>query len=216
MRTLLFLLVLFSSATTIVAQLQGDLLLGLTRATDLEMANVANPVEGSLLYNTDQEQVFVYNGTDWTVLAAPARVHLGLLTITGTGNLTVGGLPFTPSQVSFVAHANIETLNLNSDNGVGNNFNGIPNAFGTMNGFARANGTGIEQQVIYVGGNGTSINDISRYASSSRCIGIRYSNQNGDNIGTTEASLSSFNPDAFTLNISNHDDDVVVLYRAYE
>ncbi len=196
------------------AQLEGSLLMGLTNATTAEMNATTNPVEGSILYNSDENEVFVYDGSQWKSTASNG-VHLGFLIINSTGNLNITGIPFQPSQVSFVAHANIESLNINSDNGSGNNFNGIPNAFGTMNGFARDNNGVVTQQVIYVGGNGTSINDISRYASSTECIGIRYSNQNGDNIGITSASLSAFNSDGFTLNIGSNADNLVVLYQAY-
>ncbi|AEH00342.1 hypothetical protein [Lacinutrix sp. 5H-3-7-4] len=143
-------------------------------------------------------------------------VYTGTFIITATGNQTITGLPFEPSSVTFVAHANVETLDLDSDNGVGNNNTGIANSFGTMNGFARNDSGSITQQVIYVGGSGNSINDISRFASSSRCIGLRYGNQNGDAVGRTLASLSSFNTDGFTLNVTNKSDNVVVIFTAYK
>ena len=142
---------------------------------------------------------------------------MGVFIISSTGNQTITGIPFQPSQISFVAHANIETLNLNSDNGVGNNNTGIANSYGTTNGFARENNDEtITQQSIYIGGSGNSINDISRFASSSHCIGVRYSNQNGNSLGLTSASVTSFNLNGFTLNIDNVADNLVVIYHAYE
>ena len=84
-----------------------------------------------------------------------------------------------------------------------------------MAGFATNHGGTIAQQVIYVGGNGNSINDISRYASDSRSIGIRYSNQNGDNLGLTAAQVTRFNGDGFTINVTDHTENIVVLYEAY-
>lgn len=212
-KILFYILVLTLCSTN--AQLEGSLLMGLTNATTAEMNATTDPVEGSILYNSDENEVFVYDGSQWKSTTANG-IHLGFLIINSTGNLNITGIPFQPSQVSFVAHANIESLNIDSDNGSGNNFNGIPNAFGTMNGFAREVNGAITQQVIYVGGNGTSINDISRYASSAECIGIRYSNQNGDNIGVTSASLSAFNPDGFTLTVGSNADNLVVLYQAYQ
>lgn len=212
-KILFFILLLTLSSTH--AQLEGSLLMGLTNATTAEMNATTDPVEGSILYNSDENKVFVYDGTQWKNTRSNG-VHLGFLIINSTGNLNITGIPFQPSQVSFVAHANVESLNIDSDNGSGNNFNGIPNAFGTMNGFAREENGAITQQVIYVGGNGTSINDISRYASSAECIGIRYSNQNGDNIGVTSASLSTFNTDGFTLTVGSNADNLVVLYQAYQ
>ena len=146
----------------------------------------------------------------------PSSTYVGQFIITATGAQTISGLPFEPSSITFVAHANVETLNLDSDNGVGDNNTGLANSFGTMNGFARNDSGTTTQQVIYVGGSGNSINDISRYASSSNCIGIRYGNQNGNALGRTLASLSSFDTTGFTINVSTKADNVVVLYTAYK
>jgi hypothetical protein len=141
---------------------------------------------------------------------------MGVFIISSTGNKTISGLPFQPSQISFVAHANVESLNLNSDNAVGNNNSGLANSFGSMNGFARNDNGTITQQVIYVGGSGNSINDISRYASNNQCIGIRYGNQNGDNLGLTSGSMNSFNSDGFTINVGSHADNLVVIFHAHK
>ncbi|GAL63792.1 hypothetical protein [Algibacter lectus] len=83
-----------------------------------------------------------------------------------------------------------------------------------MQGYATNYGV-IDQQVIFNGGNGNSINDISRYASSSRAIGIRYGNQNGDNLGLTAAEVTSFNADGFTINVTDKTEDIIVIYEAY-
>lgn len=154
-------------------------------------------------------------GTNGGAYLGPT-VYTGSFIITGTGNQIITGLPFEPSSITFVAHANVETLNLDSDNGVGDNNTGLSNSFGTMNGFARNDSGTTTQQVIYVGGSGNSINDISRYASSSNCIGIRYGNQNGVALGRTLASLASFDLNGFTINVSTKADNVVVLYTAYK
>jgi len=197
------------------AQIDGSLLMGLTQATTIEMNSVSNPIKGSLLYNTEDNQVYVYNGTQWNAFGG-TQVFTGVFTISNTGTMTITGLPFKPSQISFTAHANVESLNLNSDNATRNNDNGISNSFGTMNGFVRDDSGSMAQQVIYVGGSGNSINDISRYASSTHCIGVRYGNQNGDNLGITSASISSLNSNGFTINVDNNADDLVVLYKAYQ
>ncbi|WP_339841718.1 hypothetical protein [uncultured Maribacter sp.] len=209
--TILFLL------TTIVGytQLDGSLFLGLTNATTSEINSAINVEKGFMLYNTDVNEIYVYDGSSWVSNSKPS-VYMGVLTISSTGNLSVSGIPFKPSQISFSAHANIESLNLNTDNGTRNNDNGIANTYGSMNGFARDDNGSIVQQIIYVGGNGNSINDISRFSSNSACIGIRYSNQNGDNIGITSASLASFNPNGFTINVGSHADNLVVIYQAYK
>jgi len=206
---------------------QGVLLprVALTSVTD--NVTVVNPkggglAESTLVYNTGaagltQAGFYYWTGSEWTQLADNSpKVYVGKAIITGTGSLVISGLPFKPSSVSITAFANVETYTLNSDNGVGNNNTGIANAYGYMKGFARDRSGIIDQQVIYGGGSGNSINDISRYASPSHCVGLRYSNQNGDSLGITSASLSSFNSDGFTLNVDSYADSVVILFEAYK
>ena len=140
------------------------------------------------------------------------------------GNIDVSTIPFQPRQVTFTGYANVEANNLDNDNEVGNNVDRVENVFGSMRGFVRDdNGTTV-QQVIYIGGSGNSINDISRYASDSHCIGVRYADQNGSTsasqYGITSATLTSFNADGFTLNVDSYLDDgddegLVIIYEAY-
>lgn len=157
-------------------------------------------------------QALTWNGTTW-LPATAATTYVGHFIITATGNQSITGLPFTPSQINFQADANINALDLDVDNCVGNNNNTFVNSFGSMTGYVRGTGT---QQVIYIGGSGSSINDISRYASSTHCIGIRYSNNNGDKLGLTSASFVSYDADGFTINVDNRTDDLVVLFTAYK
>lgn len=159
------------------------------------------------------------------------------LTSTGTYAQLISGFPFQPSQVTFVAHPNIGSFDLNEDNAlpdtpnanIDNNTALLENTFGTMNGFARA-GTPINQAVIFSGGSGSSINNISRYSNDQQCIGIRYTNNNGNNLGIISAVLSSFNTNGFNLNITYTlgttgnaaqqddilDESLIVLFTAYK
>ncbi|MDO6598405.1 hypothetical protein Q4512_15915 [Oceanihabitans sp. 2_MG-2023] len=171
------------------------------------------PATAQIIGDEADNQIEV--GTNGGAYLGPT-VYVGQFIITATGTQTITGLPFEPSSITFVAHANVETLDLDSDNGVGDNNTGLANSFGTMNGFARNDSGTITQQVIYVGGSGNSINDISRFASSTRCIGLRYGNQNGNALGRTLASLSAFTTDGFSLNVTTKSDNVVVLYTAYK
>ncbi len=199
---------------------------------------LASPVEGDVWFDTSgtTSVTKTYDGTNW--ISETANIYNGFFIIAESGVTTVTSIPFQPSQVSFVAHANVESIDLNVDNGVGNNTRGINNSFGTMNGFARLNNDNtITQQVIYVGGHGNSINDISRFASSSNCLGIRYGDQNGSNLGVIGGSLTAFTPDGFTINATYtngvitvnsanpvlnvqptdvQNEDVVVLFTAYK
>jgi hypothetical protein len=49
------------------AQIDGNLLMGLTQVTTAEMATITNPIAGSLIYNTTEQSPYVYNGTSWIV-----------------------------------------------------------------------------------------------------------------------------------------------------
>lgn len=180
------------------------------------------PVVSTLVYNDGTGGLstagfYFWNGTEWSqLLNGNPSVYVGTARITRAGTINVTGVPFRPKRVTFSAYANIEDFNINSDNDSGsNNNNDIPNTFGSMKGFAQSNGSTVDQQVIFNGGSGNSINDISRYASSSHCIGIRYTNNNGNNRGVTSAFLDSFNSDGFTLDVDSYADGLVIIYEAY-
>ncbi|MEL0652421.1 hypothetical protein V6246_13415 [Algibacter sp. TI.3.09] len=171
-----------------------------------------NPINSHSTVSTDTGNI-LESGSDSGAYIG-ATTYIGKFIITNTGTQTITGLPFEPSSIKFSAYANVETENINGDNGTSNNDNSFQNAFGSMQGYA-TNYSGIDQQVIFNGGNGNSINDISRYASSSRAIGIRYGNQNGDNLGLTAAEVTSFNADGFSINVTDRTENIVVIYEAY-
>lgn len=199
------------------AQLDQNSVMAIPQGTAAEITAITGANTGSFAYASDVGEFYYFNGTTWQVVQrnSSQTAYSGVIQITSTGTITVSGLPFAPRNITFVAHANVESLNLNSDNAVGNNNSGLANSFGTTNGFARNDGGSVVQQSIYVGGSGNSINDISRYASGSHCVGIRYGNQNGNNLGLTTAQCTGFTSDGFTLNVDNYSDGLVVLYTAY-
>ena len=227
-----------SSILDIESTTQGVLV---PRLTTSQRNSISSPAKGLLIFNTDTNKFDFNSGSFtapiWTDINANPTVssdsgnlisagsdsgsylgsttYMGKFIITGTGNQTISGLPFSPKQIKFTAYANVETYNLNSDNGVGNNNSSYQNTFGSMTGYATNYSSIIDQQVIFIGGSGNSINDISRYGSSSNCIGIRYCNQHADSLGLTAASLTSFNTNGFSLNISNHTENIVVIYEAF-
>lgn len=204
---------LFSIVTN--AQLDSGLLVGLTTGTTSEINATTTAAQGALVFNTDDNKVYVFDGSSWNTMERK-NTYAGTFRITGTGAITITGIPFQPTSITFSAYANVEDYNLDADNGTINNETGLPNAYGSMSGFARDDDGSVAEQVIYNGGSGNSINDISRYASSTHCIGLRYSNQNGDNLGLTTATVTSFNADGFSLNADNFADGVVVIFEAYK
>lgn len=197
------------------AQLDSGLLVGLTTGTTTEITSTTDAAQGSLVFNTDDNEVYVFDGTSWNVMGQK-KTYTGTFRITSTGSSSITGIPFQPSSVSFVAYANVEDYDMDIDNGTVNNETGLPNAYGSMKGFARDENGTITEQVIFNGGSGNSINDISRYASSSHSIGIRYANQNGDNLGLTTATVSSFTSDGFTINTDSFADGLVIIFEAYK
>lgn len=215
MKKLLIILFLFSLVKIFGQTPTAGDLVEIHNVTSTEMNSISNPTEGSLVFNTTTRSIHFYSNAAWVEIPNVANSYVGAFRITGLGNQTISGLPFEPSSVTFSAYANVESFNLNSDNAVGNNNSGLANAFGGMTGFARNDGGSITEQVIYVGGSGNSINDISRYASNSHSIGLRYSNQNGNNLGITSATVTSFNNDGFTLNTDSFADGIVVLFQAF-
>lgn len=206
--------IIFLTGVIANAQLESGLLLGLTNATTADINATTDAAKGSLVFNTDKNQVYVFDGTSWNQMGQKTT-YTGTFRISGSGTLSVSGIPFQPTSVSFVAYANVEDFNLDSDNGTRNNETGLPNAYGSMKGFARDDNGSITEQVIFNGGSGNSINDISRYASDSHSIGVRYANQNGDKLGLTTATVTAFTSTGFTLNTDNYADGVVVIYEAH-
>ncbi|MFS4469526.1 hypothetical protein [Maribacter sp. 2210JD10-5] len=219
MRSYLLHIIFMFFTIVCTAQIEAGLLLGLTKATTVEMNTISGMEEGQVLYNTDTNSIHFFNGTNWVDQTNGSdnlpKTYTGTFRITATGNITVTGIPFEPSSVTFTAYANVEDFDMDTDNGTRNNESGLPNAYGNMKGFARNDSGSITEQVIYNGGSGNSINDISRYASSSHSIGLRYSNQNGDKLGLTTATLTRFNTNGFTLNTDNFSDGIVVIFEAY-
>jgi len=180
-------------------------------------------VEGTMVYNTGAGRLtengfYYWNGSSWSKLIDKSPdVYFGtaLITTSSPNSFSIDAIPFQPKRITFTAYANVDNFNLQGDSGGNNNANNKENFHGSMRGYAQQTDTGIEQQVIFNGGSGSSINDISRYASNSHCVGIRYANNNGESPVYTTASLASFNADGFTLTLDNKADNVLIIYEAY-
>ena len=209
-------LVLLGNVFNTYAQIDANSLMGLPTATNIaEILAISSPNIGSIVFNLDDEEIYRYTGTanGWQRGFNEPNVYLGSFVISGEGLFTETGIPFQPSQVTFVANANVEDINLDDDNGTGVNDRGIANSFGNMNGFVRNISGTLVQQVIFGGGHANSINDISKYSSDSYCIGIRYGDQNGNSLGRIEGALTNFTSDGFSINV-NYTDGVITVNNA--
>jgi hypothetical protein len=195
-------------------------------------------LEGDVWFDTNfsPTQTKIYDGGNWVTVVAnsDSNVYTGVFVIDRATDLdipddiytkNIAGIPFQPSQVTFVAHANVALIDSEGLN-LPLNENNIDDSFGTMNGFANASTDPIVQQVIYVGGSGASINTIGWYSSSNDCIGVRYGNKNAVNLGIIKGALQTFTTDGFDITVTcdvsgTGDDDfrdekLVVLYTAYK
>ncbi len=243
MRCLAIIFIHFIFLTTLYSQvLPGTPVSGFPKATTSEITAL-NPPEAFIAFSTDEKIFYYYDGTNWNPLISSPTIYVGSFIINAPGGSTttsfttqVTGLPFKPSQVTFITHANIESFGLNDPGSAGTNTNTLQNAFGTSHGYARDDGNPTPTQgTIFVGGSGSSINSISRYSSNSQCIGVRFSNNNANNLGVISGVLNTFDFDSvtstggFSFNITytigttgnnNRNDDVlnenlVVFYTAY-
>ncbi len=205
------------------------------------------PIEGDIWIDSTSSITKIYDGANWHVINEPdasSSVYTGSFKIeapSGASSTTISkaikGLPFLPSQITFVAHTNIEDLQENDGNSHPSNANTINNTSGSMTGFARTNEvSGFVQHVIFIGGHGNSITNITRYSSDSNCIGLRYTNNRGQNLGILSAALTSFDTHAasdygFTLSVKYSigtegrspdenagilSEDVMVFFTAYK
>ncbi|KEZ94653.1 hypothetical protein [Nonlabens ulvanivorans] len=216
MKKVIVLVIIVLSSAFAKAQISPNSLLGLPRYSTVEINSITGVELGTLVYDSDLNRVLEYTNNGWEEILVSGSVEsVGVVEINAAGDYTISGLNFTPTSVTFHAYANVETTNLNSDNGTRDNETGIGNSFGSMTGFARDDNGTIVQQVIYVGGSGNSINDISRFASSIHCIGVRYGNQNGISLGLLTARVTSFTPTGFVINVDNYIDGLVVIYEAH-
>ncbi|MFQ3306496.1 MAG: hypothetical protein ACI9JT_001754 [Polaribacter sp.] len=196
------------------------------------------PIEGDVWINTSTSVIKIYDANNalFVTISSPA-VYTGSFIIPAPdGNndtnftQTITNLPFLPSQITFVAYTNIESFPTSNDNQASRNSNTIQNTAGSMNGFVRNDGTAnFLQQVIFIAAHGNSINDISRYASNTHCLGLRYTNQNGQNLGIINAALTSFDTNGpsfgFTLDVNYikgtgnndiFDENLIVFYTAHK
>jgi len=206
----IIILILFALPHFLMAQVPtAGQLMQLHEVTTAERTSIVSPIEGSIIYDSDQEALFFYTSSNgWSLMRNEVNTFAGCFIISAAGIQTISGLPFKPSQITFTAHTNIKNYSVDGDNGLVPNTLNLQNAFGSMNGYARDDNGSTDQQVIYSGGSGTAINYISRYASDSYCIGLRYASQNGDDLGKILASLDSFDTNGFTL-INTYVDGVI-------
>lgn len=182
--------------------------------TEIDAYPTADLEEGMLVYNTNENRIYEYTNAGFQEVLTADNVYVGHFIISADGLQTISGLPFRPTAIDFSARTNIESESINATGSAGSGDN-INNNFGTMNGYALDTNGVITQQIIYVGGSGASINDISRYANPLQCIGIRYTNADGEDEGKTTATLTTMTADGFTINVTNRDDNLLVLYTAY-
>ncbi|WP_035759006.1 hypothetical protein [Flavobacterium tegetincola] len=206
---------------------QGVLLPRVNLLSETDDVTVTNPEGGALVVSTlvynlgtaglSPAGFYYWEGTKWSQLMNNnPNTFSGEFIISATGNVSITGIPFKPSRVTFTAYPNVETDN-SSTNPDPNDIT-EDNSFGFMNGYALSFSGSVTQQVIYGGGSGNSINGVSNYSSDSHCIGLRYSNRDGVAFGITSAAFTSFDADGFSINVDSllASENVMVIFEAYK
>ncbi|AIM59504.1 hypothetical protein IX49_02805 [Cellulophaga lytica] len=65
MKKIIFKLMLLAPIVISYGQIDPNLLLGLTTATSAEISGITGSLEGSILYNTDEKRIYLYNSSLW-------------------------------------------------------------------------------------------------------------------------------------------------------
>ncbi|SEB38793.1 hypothetical protein SAMN04489761_0361 [Tenacibaculum sp. MAR_2009_124] len=99
-------LVLFSFQY-ISAQIDANSLFALPRATNTEMLGITAPNTGSLLYNTDDNSIYKFNGTNWSAIDDTAKLKSIILNRDGGYSLpnatnTYYNFPINNSHVQYI------------------------------------------------------------------------------------------------------------------
>jgi len=109
MKNKAFLFILLAVSFTSYSQLQGDLLIGITIATTAEMNTVSNPIEGSLIYNSEKRRVYQFNGSTWEELLIRETPKIEAKTSNYTLTSADNGSVFTfNSTVDVIISAGVE------------------------------------------------------------------------------------------------------------
>lgn len=66
------------------AQVDGNLLLGLTPVSNTDIGTISNPVEGSLFYNTDEKKIYLNTGSGFTKIPSLDTNSIDFWSVLGT------------------------------------------------------------------------------------------------------------------------------------
>ncbi len=87
MKKHLLTIVLMMICSGITAQIDPNLLLGLTNATTAEIGAITGSIEGSIIYNKDTKKLFIYNGTNWVQTSNDNWLLTGNTAVSGSSFL---------------------------------------------------------------------------------------------------------------------------------
>lgn len=92
-----------------IAQIEGDLLLGLTPVTTTEIATIGNAIEGSLVYNSTLKKMMLFDGDQWVEpLALPPDLLDGddNTTYSAGSGLALSGTIFSVNHAAIMPNWN--------------------------------------------------------------------------------------------------------------
>jgi hypothetical protein len=232
------------SSTTNGVLLPRVALSSLTAASPVVNPNGGVLVDGTMLWNTNTilapAGFYYWQGSKWNkVVDNNKQVYFGRMIITSAGDMSISGVGFQPASIEFTAVNRAQTINEGRSRANGSNTNDIRMAGGRSTGYATNQSGSIEQQALSNAYNGSSLNNIGAYTSSSHCIAALFVNNNGEPIhdngsatggadaqgGLISAALATFDSDGFTINVDNflsgsstnsRENQIVVVYKAYK
>ncbi|MBU2995018.1 hypothetical protein KO500_01165 [Cellulophaga baltica] len=122
MKKLAFLAIFIAYSTNVKSQIDGRYLLGLTKATNTEMATVISPTEASVLYNTDEEHAYLNTSTGFKKILLEDATLSGLWTTSGNSGITATNFIGTVDLNDLIFKTNnIERINIKATGKIGIN-----------------------------------------------------------------------------------------------
>ncbi|MGB5320439.1 hypothetical protein [Eudoraea sp.] len=104
MKKIKFAIITIISCWSSYSQIEAGLLLGLTNATTTEMNAITGTITGSLIYNTTDQSVYQYNGSNWLAVGS------------SSGGWNINGNAGTLSSSNYLGTSDAQDLILKSNN----------------------------------------------------------------------------------------------------
>ena len=112
-KPIVFILILFVTGFSF-GQIEAGLLFGLTKGTTSEISSLTGMEEGQMLYNTDTQEIYVYDGSAWVKTSNSNWLSSGNTLSTGSflGATNDVGMDIRSNNISLLQFGRRQTLGL--------------------------------------------------------------------------------------------------------